>query len=100
MSSLSNLPEYAAVAASISTMKEKKPTWNYVSMTLMQEQERQGSQNKRVKSMDTDLETLTTSIESIATKNNNSLNRKGTARCYNCGKLGHGDRNCKKINKK
>lgn len=37
----SNLPEHATITASINKMKGDMASWNYVSMTFVQEQERQ-----------------------------------------------------------
>lgn len=45
VSSLSSFPEYAAITASINMKNADEVNWNYASMTFIQEQKRQRSQN-------------------------------------------------------
>lgn len=75
VSLISHLPKYAAIKASINTMKENEAGWNCVSITFIQEQEIHISQSRRVKRMDSDVGTLATSFNKNLKKSSKNTSK-------------------------
>lgn len=86
VSSLSHLTEYAAIIASINSRTERDLTWNYVSMTLLEEQERY-----RGRRWPEDTESNMGTLMFMRVR----YNKKKTMRFYNCGKVGHFAKECR-----
>lgn len=98
VSSLSNFPEYAAIPASITTMKGGEASLNYVSMKFLQMQETPKSLSKNKGMIDPNVGTLATSIGHGTPELKRNESPKSGIRCYNCGKLGLIVRQCKTEN--
>lgn len=87
--SLSTLLQYAAMTASLDTMKDGPACWVYVSMIFVAKRKRHKSRSKSIQKKDTCLVTLIPSISTNAIKSTERESNKGGFRTFNCEKQGY-----------